>query len=457
MKKAPTTLIVIDGLGLSGRTEGNAVKAAQTPVLDRLTAQYAHTTLAASGADVGLPDGQPGDSATARENIAAGRVVPQMRPCIDAAVADGTFFENPAFNAAMDACLQHGTALHLMGLLSDGGVHASLEHLFALVKMASIKGLRRVWLHCFLDGRDVPPRTGLALLELTQRRCAELGVGRIATVMGRWYAMDREERWERVEQAYDALVYGEGMQNADPIAAVRESYRDGVPDEMTEPVVCDRDGMIADNDSVIFFNFRADRALELTRAFMDPGFNAFRREHFPLTFVSSADFGARLPGVAAAFPRPPLRNGLDEVLTAAGMTYRAAREAEQAVEAILSGEYDVVSLHLTDCAAAGHTGDFAAAVKAVETTDADVGRVVEATLSMGGIAMVTASYGNVEAMLDDEGRPTPVSTTNRVPFLLCGAGTELREGRLADVAPTMLDVMGLAQPEEMRGRTLIVR
>lgn len=457
MKKAPTTLVIVDGIGLSGRTEGNAVKAAQTPVLDRLIEQYAHTTLAAAGADVGLPDGQPGDSATARDNITAGRVVPQVRPRIDAAVADGTIFENPAFNAAMDACLHSGTALHLIGLLSDGGVHASIEHLFALVKMASIKGLRRVWIHCLLDGRDVPPRTGLAFLEQTQRRCAELGVGKIATVMGRWYAMDREGRWDRVEQAYDALVYGEGVQNADPIAAVRESYRDGVPDEMTEPVVCDRDGMISDNDSVIFFNFRADRALELTRAFMDPGFNAFQREHFPLTFVSSADFGPQLPNVTTAFPRPPVRGDLGEVLDGAGMTRFHARETERAVEAILSGEYDVVSLHLTDCAAAGHTGDFAAAVRAVEAVDAGVGKAVEATLGMGGIAMVTASYGNVEAMLDDEGRPTPVSTTNRVPFLLCGAGTELREGRLADVAPTMLDVLGLAQPEEMTGRTLIVR
>ena len=457
MKKAPTTLIVVDGLGLSERTEGNAVKAAQTPVLARLSSQYAHTALAAAGVDVGLPEGQPGDSATARDNIAAGRVVPQVRPRIDADVADGTVFENPAFNAAMDACLRNGTALHLMGLLSDGGVHASIEHLFALVKMASIKGMRRVYLHCFLDGRDVPPRTGLALLERTQRRCAELGVGRIATVMGRWYAMDREERWERVEQAYDALVYGEGMQNADPLAAVRESYGEGIPDEMTEPVVCDRDGMISDNDSVIFFNFRADRALELTRAFMDPDFNAFRREHFPLTFVSSADFGARLPNVTTAFPRPPVRNDLGEILAAAGMTLVRTRETEQAVEAIRSGEYDVVSLHLTDCAAAGHTGDFDAAVAAVEAVDAKIGKAVEATLGMGGIAMVTASYGNVEAMRDAEGRPTPVSTTNRVPFVLCGAGTELREGRLADVAPTMLDVLGLAQPEEMTGRTLIVR
>ncbi len=457
MKKTPTTIVIIDGLGLSGHTEGNAVTSARTPVLDRLKSEYAYTTLAASGADVGLPDGQPGDSATGTDNIGAGRVVPQVRPQIDAAVADGSVFDNPAFGAAMDACLQHGTALHLVGLLSDGGVHSSIAHLFALLKLASIKGLRRVYLHCFLDGRDVPPRTGLAFLEQTQRKCAEFGVGKIATVMGRWYPMDREGRWERVEQAYDALVYGEAVQNPDPIAAVRESYRNGIPDEMTEPIACDRDGMISDNDSVIFFNFRADRAVELTRAFMDPDFSAFQREHFPLTFVCFADLSAQMPNVLAAFPRPPVKNDLREVLSAAGMTGRRVWKTEEAVEAILSGECDLVSLRLTDCAAAGHSADFAAAIKAVERVDECVGRVVEATIRMGGIAMVTGTYGNVEAMLDDEGRPSPMSTTNRVPFLLCGAGTELREGRLADVAPTLLDVLGLAQPEEMTGRTLILQ
>jgi len=457
MKKAPTTLIILDGFGLSEQSEGNAIRAANTPVLDRLAAAYAHTTLAAAGADVGLPAGQPGNSTAGHVNIEAGRVVLQPLPQIDRAVADGTFFENPAYAAAMDACLVKGTALHLMGLLSDGGSHSSLDHLFALLKLASIKGLRRVYLHCFLDGRDAPPRSGRGFVEQTLKKCAELGVGRIATVMGRVYAMDRGGRWDLVEQAYDALVYGEGLQQADPVAAVAANYRGGVPDELIEPVVCDRDGMISDNDSVIFFNFRADRACELTRAFVDPDFTGFRHERFPVTFVSNADFVPALPDVLCAFPQPPVRNGLGAYLEDTGTTGVRVGDAESCVQAILSGTYDVVVFTLAGCSEAGHSGSFERTVRAVEEADADVGRAVDATLQMGGIALVTGSYGNAEAMLAPDGRPSPTNTANRVPFFLCGAGTELRAGRLADVAPTILDVLGLAQPPEMDGKTLIVR
>ena len=457
MKKAPTTLIIIDGLGMSERTEGNAVRAANTPVFERLTAEYAHTTLAAAGPDVGLSEGQVGNSATGRANIGGGRVVPQALPRIDAAIADGTFFENEAYNAAMNACLEKGTALHLMGLLSDGGVHAATAHLYALLKMASIKGLSRVWLHLFLDGCDVPPKTGKAYVEQTLKKCAELGVGRIATVMGRWYAMDRDRHWDRVEAAYDALVYGEGVQDADPVAAVQAGYRDGVPDQLLEPVVCDRNGMIGDNDSVIFCNFRADCARELTRAFVDPDFDGFKRERFPVTFVCNTEYDAGMPNVLTAFPLPPVKNDLRAYLAEMDMTQLRVADADACVEGIMTGEYDVVILRLPDCDDAGDTGDFDTAVEAVEAVDAKVGAVVDATLQMGGIAMVTASHGNVEQMLDENGRPSGANTTNRVPFILCGAGTELREGRLADVAPTILDVLGLAQPEEMTGQTLILR
>ena len=457
MKKAPTTLIILDGLGLSDNIEGNAVKAAKTPVLDRLTAEYAHTTLAAAGPDVGLPEGQAGNSATGRANIGGGRIVPQALPRIDAAIADGTFFENPAYNAAMDACLEHGTALHLMGLLSDGGVHSMSAHLYALLKMASIKGLKRVWLHVFLDGCDAPPKSGKQFVEQAMKKCAELGVGKIATVMGRWYAMDRGKHWDRVEQAYDALVYGEGVQNTDPVAAVQASYRDGVPDQLLEPVACDRDGMIGDNDSVIFFNFRGDCARELTRAFVDPDFSGFKRERFPVTYVCNTEYDSRMPNVSVAFPFPPVQNDLRAYLTETDMAQLRVADADACIEGIMTGEYDVAILRLPDCDEAGDTGDFDTAVRAVEAVDAKVGRVVDATLQMGGIAMVTASHGNVEQMRDAEGRPSGANTTNRVPFILCGAGTELREGRLADIAPTILDVLGLVQPEEMTGKTLIVR
>lgn len=456
MKKAPTTWIILDGFGLSEREEGNAVKAANTPVLDRLLERCASTSLAASGADVGLSEGQSGNSFAGRANLEAGRIVMQPRTVIDRAIADGTFFENPAYTAAMDACLEKGSSLHLLGLLSDGGVHSSIEHLFALLKMASIKGVSRVYIHAILDGVDVAPRTGRGFIERTLKKCAELGVGEIATIMGRWYAMDRENHWDRVEQAYDALVYGEGVQMDDPVLAVTESYHDGIPDERTEPVVCNNAGMISDNDSLIFFNYRADRAGALTRALTDPTFNGFQHECFPVTFVCTGGEGVP-SNVLTAFPQPKPKNGLGAYLESAGMTDIRVENTERAVEAILSGEYDIVILYLADCSAAGHTGDFAKAVKAVETVDKSVGKAVDATLQMGGIAMVTAGHGNVERMLDEEGKPSPANTTNRVPFILCGAGTELREGRLADVAPTILDVLGLAQPPEMTGRTLILR
>ncbi len=504
MKKSPTTLIIMDGFGLSDSLAGNAVKAASTPVLDRLFAEYAHTTLAASGLDVGLPDGQMGNSEVGHTNIGGGRVVYQDLPRITRSIEDGTFFENPAYNAAMDACLENGSALHLMGLHSDGGVHSTLEHLYALLKMASIKGLKRVYIHCFLDGRDVSPTSGKDFVARTVKKCAELGVGRIATVMGRFYAMDRDKRWDRVEAAYDALVYGSGAQNPDPVAAIAESYRSGVTDEFVEPVVCDRDGTISDHDSIIFFNFRPDRARELTRAFVDPDFDGFNREMFPVTYVCNTEYDATMPNVLVAFPRIAVENNLGAFLSAMGMTQLRIAEtekyahvtfffnggierqyegedrvlvpspkvatydlqpemsafevADKCVERILSGAYDVVILNFANCDMVGHTGVFDAAVKAVETVDACVGRVVDATLQMGGIAMITADHGNAEQMLQADGvSPMTAHTTNRVPFILCGAGSELRPGRLADIAPTILDVMGLQKPAEMDGKTLIVK
>ena len=505
MNKTPTTLIIMDGFGLTNGVVGNAIRAASTPRLDQFFQEYAHTTLRASGLDVGLPDGQMGNSEVGHTNIGAGRVVFQDLPRITKAIRDGSFFENSAYNHAMDACLEKGTALHLMGLLSDGGVHSHLDHLFALLEMAKRKGLEKVYIHAFLDGRDVSPTSGADFVARTVEQCRSIGVGKIATVMGRYYAMDRDKRWDRVEMAYDAMVYGEGSTfNPVPVAAVKDSYAAGVTDEFVEPVVCDRDGTISDNDSVIFFNFRPDRAREITRSLVDPEFDGFTRQFFPLTFVCNTEYDASMPNVEVAFPRVSVANGLGEYLSQMGLTQLRIAETEKyahvtfffnggtetvfpgedrvlvpspkvatydlqpemsavevtdkCVERIESGAYDVIILNFANCDMVGHTGVYEAAVKAVETVDTCVGRVVDATMKMGGIAMITADHGNAEQMEEPDGSPMTAHTTNPVPFILCGAGTELRsDGRLADIAPTILDVMGLACPPEMDGKTLIIK
>ena len=502
MSKTPTTLIIMDGFGLGAESSSNAVAVANTPVLDRLFAEYAHTTLSASGLDVGLPEGQMGNSEVGHTNIGGGRVVFQDLPRISLAIKDGTFFDVPAYNKAMDECLAKNSSLHLFGLLSDGGVHSHIDHLFALLEMAKRKGLKKVFVHCFLDGRDVSPTSGKGFVERLQAKCEELGVGRIATVMGRYYAMDRDKRWERVQQAYEAMVYGEGVQNDDPVDAVAQSYADGITDEFVEPVVCDRDGVVSDNDSVIFFNFRPDRAREITRCFVDEEFDGFQREFFPVTFICNTEYDSTMPNVTVAWPREAVQNGLGEYLSSMGMTQLRIAETEKyahvtfffnggvemqypgedrvlvaspkvatydlqpemsaievcdkCVERIESGAYDVIILNFANCDMVGHTGVLEAAIKAVETVDTCVGRVVDATLAMGGIAMVTADHGNAEQMCEPDGKPMTAHTTNLVPFILCGAGSELRPGRLADIAPTILDVMGLACPPEMDGQSLIV-
>ena len=448
MNKSPTTLIIMDGFGIAPPAGDNAVTLAKTPVLDKLLEEYAHTTLSASGLDVGLPAGQMGNSEVGHTNIGGGRVVFQDLPRISRAIEDGSFFKNDAYNAAMDSCLKNGSSLHLYGLLSDGGVHSHIEHLFALLQMAKDKGLERVYIHCFLDGRDVSPTSGKGFVQELQDKCAALGVGRIATVMGRYYAMDRDKRWERVQMAYDAMVYGEGHHNSDPVAAVAESYANNITDEFVEPVVVDGDGTINDNDSIIFFNFRPDRAREITRAIVDPDFDGFRREFFPTTYACNTEY----PGedrVLVASPKVATYDLQPEM--------SAFEVCDKCVERIESGAYDVIILNFANCDMVGHTGVLEAAVKAVETVDTCVGRVVDATLKMGGIAMVTADHGNAEDMKQPDGSPMTAHTTNLVPFILCGAGTELRTGRLADIAPTILDVMGLACPEEMDGKTLIVK
>ena len=501
--KKPLALIIMDGFGLRKETEGNAIAAAKHPNLDRLWATCPHTQIGASGLDVGLPDGQMGNSEVGHTNMGAGRIVYQELTRITKSIEEGEYLTNPALVHAMENAKKPGAALHLMGLLSDGGVHSHNRHLYGLIEMAKKSGVEKVFIHCFMDGRDVPPTSGAEYIDELQQELDKIGVGKIATVSGRYYAMDRDNRWERVQLAYDAMVYGEGNQNPDPVDAVAQSYVAGVTDEFMEPVVCDSDGTVSDNDSVIFFNFRPDRAREITRAIVDPDFTGFQREFFPTTYVCNTEYDASMPNVLVAWPRVAVKNGLGEYLSSLSLTQLRIAETEKyahvtfffnggvekqypgedrvlvpspkvatydlqpemsayevcdkCVERINSGAYDVVILNFANCDMVGHTGVLEAAVKAVETVDTCVGRVVEATLKMGGIAMITADHGNAEVMLQPDGSPMTAHTTNPVPFILCGAGTELRTGRLADIAPTILDVMGLACPPEMDGKSLIVR
>lgn len=504
MSKTPTTLIILDGFGLADPPgPDSAVAAARTPNLDRLMAENPCCRLACSGLDVGLPEGQMGNSEVGHTNIGAGRVVFQDLPRISRDIEEGGFFSNPAYVAAMDAC-RDKAALHLMGLLSDGGVHSHISHLFALLRMAKERGLSDVYVHCFLDGRDVAPTSGKGFVARLQEYLQELGVGKIATLMGRYYAMDRDNRWERVERAYAAMVYADAAVEDDPVAAVELSYQRGVTDEFMEPVVCCQDATITAGDSIICYNFRPDRAREITRTFADPDFSGFSRRlgHLPVQYVCTTEYDATMPHVSVAYGREKLDNIFGEYVSRLGLTQLRIAETEkyahvtfffnggeervfpgedrclipspqvatydlqpemsapavteEAVRRIESGAYDVVILNFANCDMVGHTGVFDAAVKAVEAVDDGVGQVIEATCKMGGMAIITADHGNAEHMMDDDGSPFTAHTTNQVPCCIVGADVTLRDGRLADLAPTMLDMMGLNKPAEMTGQTLIL-
>lgn len=504
--KPITALIIMDGFGLTEPSPTNAVSTANTPVLDGLLGRWPNTRISASGLDVGLPAGQIGNSEVGHTNIGAGRVVYQDLTHISHEIETGDFFQNPVYCRAMDSARDGDKALHLLGLTSPGGVHSHTDHLLALLDMAKARGLEKVWVHCFMDGRDTPPASGIDSVRRVADKCRALGVGHIATVTGRFYAMDRDKRWERVERAYNALVCGEGIHCADPVAAVQASYDAGVTDEFIEPVICDPDGMIAPGDSVIFFNFRPDRAREITRALVDPAFDGFARKKgfFPLTYVCTTQYDETLPNVTVAYPPEALQNTFGQVLSDRGMTQLRIAETEKyahvtfffnggveqvypgedrilvnspkqfptydlipemsapeltdkAVAAIESGKYDVMILNFANCDMVGHTGVLAAAIRAVETVDTCVGRVVEAVLATGGVALVTADHGNAEVMVDTDGvTPHTAHTTNLVPLILCGAEASLRDGgRLCDLAPTMLHLLGIPQPPEMTGTNLI--
>ena len=503
MAKKPLLLMILDGFGVAA-PEGNAIAAAKKPNLDRLFSSNPLTQIGASGMDVGLPDGQMGNSEVGHTNIGAGRIVYQELTRITKAIQDGPFFENEAFLSAVENAKKNDSALHLIGLLSDGGVHSHITHLYGLLELAKRHGLTKVYVHALLDGRDVPPASGKDFVAACAEKMKEIGVGEIATVMGRYYAMDRDNRWERVEKAYSAMVYREGVQAADPVQAVADSYANDVTDEFVVPVVCEKGAPIQANDSVIFYNFRPDRAREITRTFVDPDFSGFERKNgfFPLTYVCMTQYDATMPNVQVAFKPESLENTFGEYISQKGLKQLRIAETEKyahvtfffnggvekqydgedrilvkspkvatydmqpemsayevtdkLVEAIHSKQYDVIILNFANCDMVGHTGVFNAAVAAVEAVDTCVGRVTDAVAEEGGVTLITADHGNADRMVDDDGSPFTAHTTNPVPFCMVGYEGKLRTGgRLADIAPTMLQILGLPQPAEMDGKSLI--
>lgn len=503
MAKKPVALIIMDGYGYNPDSYGNAIAAASTPNLDRYM-QGPNTIIGASGLDVGLPDGQMGNSEVGHTNIGAGRIVYQMLVKISKSIKDGDFFENKALCDAINNCKEKNSSLHLMGLLSPGGVHSHMEHLYGLVEMAKKNGIDKVYIHAFLDGRDVPPSSAAEFMEEAVAEIKKIGTGSVATVAGRFYAMDRDNAWDRVEKAYNAMVFGEGV-NADcPVQAIKDSYANGVTDEFMLPTITDKNGMIKENDSVIFFNFRPDRARQITRAFVDPEFSGFNRKngYFPVNFVCMAQYDASMPNVSVAFPPEQLTMTLGEYLSKLGKTQLRIAETQKyahvtfffnggeemqfegedrilikspdvetfdmkpemsayevtdaVLEAIESDKYDVIILNYANCDMVGHTGIFDAAKDAVEAVDECVGKVVDAVIAKGGAALLTADHGNADKMFEADGSPFTAHTTNPVPFIVAGKECELREGGvLADIAPTILELLEVAQPAEMTGKSLI--
>ena len=505
MAKKPVALIIMDGYGINTNTEGNAIAAAKKPRLDEFFAKYPNTQLSASGLDVGLPDGQMGNSEVGHTNIGAGRVVYQMLVKISKDITDGKINDIKALSDAMDKAKANGKSLHLMGLLSNGGVHSHNEHLYGLLRMANKKGLNEVYVHTFLDGRDVPPTSGADFMAELQHEIDEIGTGSIATVMGRFYAMDRDNAWDRVEKAYDAIVKGEGVQETDAVTAVKNSYANDVTDEFVVPTVVDKNGQVKEGDSVIFFNFRPDRARQITRTFVDPEFTGFKRTYFPVNFVCMTQYDETMPNVDVAYPPESLDMTFGEYVSKKGLTQLRIAETQKyahvtfffnggeekqfegeerilikspdvetfdmkpemsayevtdaVIDAINADKFDVIILNYANCDMVGHTGIMEAAISAVEAVDECVGKVVDAILEKGGQAIITADHGNADCLIDPVTKaPFTAHTTNPVPMVLIGAGdVKLKMGRLCDLCPTMLDLMGLEKPEPMTGISLIVK
>ena len=509
MKKT-NVLCIMDGFGHNPSDYGNAVAAAKKPNLDMLMEKYPYTYIGASGLNVGLPDGQMGNSEVGHTNMGAGRVVYQELTRITKSIEDGDFFENEALVNAVKKSVEAGKSLHLMGLMSDGGVHSHNSHIFALVELAKRLGQDKVYLHCIMDGRDVPPTSGKDFVAEAIEKMNEIGVGKVATVVGRYYAMDRDNNWDRVQKAYNALVFGEGIQNTNPVDAIEKSYEtvdgDGknLTDEFILPTVTlENEGRIGEGDSVVFFNFRPDRAREITRTFVDEAFTGFERNFFNTNYVCMTQYDVTMPNVDVAFKPQLLKNTFGEYLASLNMTQlriaetekyahvtfffnggvEAVNEGEDRIlipspkvatydlqpemsaylvseklnEAVRSGKYDVVIVNFANCDMVGHTGVFDAAVKAVETVDECVGSLYEAVMDNGGTLFITADHGNADMMMEPDGSAFTAHTTFDVPFIVCNCGdVELREGgKLCDIVPTMLKVMNIAQPEEMTGTSII--
>lgn len=512
MNKKPTVLMILDGYGLNEHKKGNAIAEGNTPVMDSLMEQYPFVKGNASGLAVGLPDGQMGNSEVGHLNMGAGRIVYQELTKITKSIQDGDFFENKALVNACENAKEKGTALHFMGLVSDGGVHSHNEHIYGLLELAKRQGLEKVYVHCFLDGRDTPPASGkdyVAELEATMQK---IGIGEVASVCGRYYAMDRDNRWDRVERAYNTLVKGEGVQAESAAAGIQASYDAQKTDEFVEPIVIVKDGMstatIKDGDSVVFFNFRPDRARELTRTFCDDVFEGFDRgERIHTTFVCFTEYDVTIQNKSVAFVKEEITNTLGEFLAANNLRQARIAETEKyahvtfffnggveepnrgedrilvkspkvatydlkpemsayevcdkLVEAIKSEKYDVIIINFANPDMVGHTGVEEAAIKAVEAVDSCVGRAVEAIKEVDGQMFICADHGNAEQLIDeDTNEPFTAHTTNPVPFILVNADPayQLREGGcLADIAPTLLALMGLEQPKEMTGTSLLVR
>lgn len=503
MSKRPVLLCIMDGFGKNESTYGNAIAAAKKPNLDKIVSENPMTFIGASGLDVGLPDGQMGNSEVGHTNIGAGRVVYQELTRITKSIQDGDFFTNEALVGAMENCKKNSSALHLMGLMSDGGVHSHNTHLYGIMELAKRSGVDKVYIHCFMDGRDVPPTSGKDYLAELYEKCDEIGVGEIATVMGRYYAMDRDNRWERVVKAYKAITEGEGVKFDCACKMMEESYANDVTDEFIVPAVSEKAVPVKDNDSIVFFNFRPDRAREITRAFVDPAFSGFEREQLKgLYYVCMTQYDATMPNVHVAFKPESLENTFGEYISDKGLKQLRIAETEKyahvtfffnggvekqypgedrilvkspavatydlqpemsayevtdkLLAAIESDKYDAIILNYANCDMVGHTGVFDAAVKAVEAVDTCVGKIVDAVAAKGGVTLITADHGNADKMYEADGSPFTAHTTNPVPFIVVGYPCELREGgRLCDIAPTMLKIMGLEQPKEMTGVSII--
>ncbi len=509
MNKKVTMLMILDGFGDNPNKDGNAIQLAKTPNIDKLMKKYPNTDIYTSGLHVGLPEGQMGNSEVGHTNIGAGRIVYQELTRITKSIEDGDFFSNPEFIAAIDNCKKHNSKLHILGLVSDGGVHSHIRHLYGLLEMAKRRDFEDVYVHCFLDGRDTPPASGESYILKLQDKMKEKGIGKIATISGRFYAMDRDKRWQRTKKCYDAIVKGEGNKTSSAIKAIEDSYQKEVFDEFVEPtIICNGENPVAkieENDSVIFFNFRPDRAREITRAIVDKEFNEFETNPMDLYYVCFTNYDETMPNVHIAFRKELLKNTFGEVVSNAGLTQLRIAETEKyahvtfffnggeekqykgedrilvpspkvetydmkpemsayevtdkVLEALKSDKYDVVILNFANTDMVGHTGSLQAAIKAVETVDECVGKIVEIIEEKNGNLIITADHGNAEQMIDYKtGEPHTAHTTNPVPIILIADDKSLKlkkDGKLADLAPTMLELMGLEKPNEMTGQSLL--